>query len=81
MKEESVDKDREIAVTRETVSKMKREMEVEKNRKVHKANRLVQTDSTRLLAMGTQTTVRTCASVAAQVGEVRVWVRQLTRWI
>ena len=44
-------------------------MEVEKNRKVPKADRLLQTDSASLLAVGTQTTVRTYASVAAQVDE------------
>ena len=34
MKEESVGRGREIAVMRETVTKMKRELEVDKNRKV-----------------------------------------------
>ena len=49
---------------------MKRETEVEKNKKVPKADRLVQTDSASLLAVGTQTTVHTYASVATQVEEV-----------
>ena len=52
------------------MSKMQREIEVEKNRKVPKADKLVQTDRASLLAVGTQTTVRTYASVAAQVEEV-----------
>ena len=34
LKEESVGRGREIAVMRETVTKMKRELEVDKNRKV-----------------------------------------------
>ena len=70
LKEESVGRGREIAVMRETVSMMKREMEVENKRKVLKADRLVQTDGDSLLAVGTQTTVRTYASVAAQVEPV-----------
>ena len=46
------------------------EMEVEKNRKVPKPNSLVQSDRASLSAVGTQTTVRTYASMAAQVEEV-----------
>ena len=49
---------------------MKREMEVVKSRKLPKADKLVQTDRTSLLAVDTQTTVRTYASVTAQVEEV-----------
>ena len=52
------------------MSQMNREMKVEKNRKVPKADKLVQTDRDSLLPVGTQTTVRTYASVAAQVEEV-----------
>ena len=49
---------------------MKREMEVEKNREVPKADKLVQKNMASLLAVGTETTVRTYASVAEQVKEV-----------
>ena len=70
MKEELVRRGREIAVIRESVLKMKREREVEKNRKVPMADKLMQTDRASLLAVGTQTTVRTYASVAEQVEEV-----------
>ena len=43
---------------------------MEQQRKVLKADKLMQTDRASLLAVGTQTTVRTYASVAAQVEEV-----------
>ena len=70
LKQEMVGRGREIAVMRETVSKMKKKMEVKKSRKVPKADKLVQTGSASLLAVGTQTTVRTYASMAAQAEEV-----------
>ena len=38
---------------------------MEKNRKVHKADKLIQTDRASLLAVGAQTTVRAYGSVAA----------------
>ena len=55
---------------REIMSKMSRGMEVANIRMVPKTEKLVQTDRASLLAVGTHTTIRTYASVAAQVEEV-----------
>ena len=55
---------------REAVSKLKKEREEDKNKKVPKADKVVQTEVVVGRVAATQTPVRTYASVAAQVEEV-----------
>ena len=71
LKEETVSRGREIAAMREAVSKLKKETEPDKNRKVPKADKVVQTKAVVGRVAATQMPVRTSASVAAQVEEVR----------
>ena len=70
LKEETVSRGHEIAAMREAVSKLKKEKEADKNKKVPKADREVQTEAVVGWVAATQTPVRTYASVAAQVEEV-----------
>ena len=57
----------EIADMREAISKLKKEKEAEKNKKVPKKDNVVQTKLIVRRVAATQTTIRTYASVAAQV--------------
>ena len=70
LKEETVSQSREIAAMREAVSTLKKEREADKNKKVPKADKVVQTEAVVGRVAATQTPVRTYASVATQVEEV-----------
>ena len=70
LKEEMVSRGREIAAMREAVSKLKKEKEADKDKRVPKADKVVQTEAVVGRVAATQTPVRTYASVAAQVEEV-----------
>ena len=70
LKEETVSRGCEIAAMREAVSKLKKEKEVDKNQKVPKADKVVQTEVVVGRVAGMQMPVCTYASVAAQVEEV-----------
>ena len=71
LKLKTVSRGHEIAAMREAVSKLKKEKEEDKNKKVPKADKVVQTEAVVGQVAATQTPVRTYASVAAQVEEVR----------
>ena len=70
LKEETVSRGREIAAMREEVLKLKKGKEEEKNKRVLKADKVVQTEAVVGQVAATQTPVCTYASVAAQVEEV-----------
>ena len=70
MKVETVSRGREIADMREVISKLEKEKEAEKNKKVPKKDKVVQTKLVVWKVTATQTTIRTYASVAAQVAGV-----------
>ena len=67
LKVETVSRGQEIADIREAISKLKKEKEAEKNKKVPKKDKVVQTELVVGRVAATQTTIRTYASVAAQV--------------
>ena len=67
LKVETVSRGREIANMRDAISKLKKEREAEKNKKVPKKDKVVQTELVVGKVAAMQTTICTYASVAAQV--------------
>ena len=67
LEEETVSRGREIAAMREAVSKLKKEKEADKNKKVPKAEKVMQIEVVVGRVAATQTPVCTYASMAAQV--------------
>ena len=70
LKEEMVSRSREIAAMREAVSKLKKKKEADKNKKVPKVDKVLQTEVVMGPVAPTQTPLRTYVSVASQVEEV-----------